>query len=476
MTEKTGVLILGGGLAGLSTAYHLERLGRGKLSCLVVEKEARPGGLAGSRTQDGFTFDHTGHLLHLHDPYGKELILDLLKGNLALHQRSAWIHSHGVYTRYPFQANTYGLPWRVVEDCVVGLLKTVHGRAAVPKPFPGERVPLLPFKEWSLGIFGAGISKHFMFPYNAKLWQVPLARLNHLNAEEQSRFTPKPAPDEVLYGALTDQRKGFGYNAHFRYPIRGGMQALPDALAARVGDRVLLGRRVLRVHLRDKVAEIEGLGEIRYERLVNTLPLPAFLDIAEPLPEGVRRARRLLLWNSVYNLNLGVARPNVSDKHWIYFPEPRYPFYRVGFSSNFSMDLAPRGASALYVEVSRRPERRVDLEGLERRVLGGLRSCGILRSSDRLLTRQWIVIPCAYVLCDFAHAGAKETIFRFLRRKDIGAYSIGRYGGWKYSFMEETILDGKRCAERLLGLSRNLRLVREREGDKQGQQELRTLR
>jgi hypothetical protein len=31
--------------------------------------------------------------------------------------------------------------------------------------------------------------------------------------------------------------------------------------------------------------------------------------------------------------------------------------------------------------------------------------------------------------------------------------SIGRYGGWKYSFMEETILDGKRCAERLLGIT-----------------------
>ena len=43
-----------------------------------------------------------------------------------------------------------------------------------------------------------------------------------------------------------------------------------------------------------------------------------------------------------------------------------------------------------------------------------------------------------------------ERIFAHLKVR--GVESIGRYGGWKYSFMEETILDGKKCAERLLGL------------------------
>ena len=54
------ILILGGGLAGMSTAYHL-----GDTPHLVLEAQATPGGLCRSRDVNGFTFDYTGHLLHL---------------------------------------------------------------------------------------------------------------------------------------------------------------------------------------------------------------------------------------------------------------------------------------------------------------------------------------------------------------------------------------------------------------------------
>jgi len=433
---KTDTLVLGAGLAGLSTAYHLRGLDP-RRSILVVEKRRSPGGAAGSVRQDGFTFDHTGHLLHLHDPYGKALILDLLKSNVAVHRRDTWVYSHGTYSRYPFQANTKGLPDKVVEDCVVGFMKTVH-RPAPLRPSPS-------FKEWSLATFGEGISRHFMFPYNSKLWRIPLERLT---TEWQGRFVPKPAPEEVLFGALADQEKGFGYNATFRYPKKGGSQSLCDALAARVPG-VRLGCPVTRIDLREKVAVIEGLGEVRYERLVSTLPLPELLDLAEELPASVRLARALLRWVSVYNLNIGVARAKMSEKHWVYFPESRFPFYRAGWTSNFSPDLAPKGTSSMYIEVSRDPGTKVDLPRLEGQILDGLKACGILRPSDKLATRLWLPIPCAYVVYDLNRTRALKAIFPYLSSR--GVESIGRWGGWKYSFMEETILDGKRCAERLVG-------------------------
>ncbi len=437
MALKTKTLILGGGLAGLSAAYHLNALSDG--DSLVVEKNAAPGGTAGSTTQDGFTFDQTGHLIHLHDPYGQRLIESLLAGNLRVLNRSSWIYSHGAYTRYPFQANTYGLPERVADGCVAEFLKTVHR--------PPRLAKRPSFKNWSLATFGKGISRSFMLPYNEKLWRTPLSRLT---TEWQGRFVPKPRASEVLRGALLEQTTAFGYNAVFRYPKRGGSQALADALAARlVPGQLRLSSPVLTVDLRERVATVRGIGEVAYERLVNTLPLKDFIALAGPWPRGVREAAAKLRCNSVYCLNLGVARPRVSDKHWIYFPEKRFPFYRVGFYSNFSTSAAPKGTSSLYIEFSARAGDKVNLARLEPAVLRSLVSCGLLKDSDKIPVKLWKPIPCAYVVYDFNRGPAMQRIFAHFKKS--GIESIGRYGAWKYSFMEETLLDGKRCAERLSG-------------------------
>lgn len=434
---KVDVLILGGGLAGLSVARHLGE--RGVRSRLVVEAKARVGGTAGSVTTGAFTFDYTGHLLHLHDPSGQALILDLLKDNLATHERKAWIYSQGAFTRYPFQANTHGLPPAIVAECVAGFLETVH------RPRALARAP--DFLSWSRATFGDGITRRFMRPYNEKLWRMPLSKLT---TEWQGRFVPKPSASEVVCGALTAGRSLLGYNATFRYPVRGGIQSLPDALAARLEAGIVrVESPVVAVDLREKVAAVKGLGEVRYERLVNTLPLNVFLDLAVPLPPAVKRARKALRWNTVWNLNLGIDRPAPADKHWIYYPEKRFPFYRVGYSSNFSPHLAPEGHCAVYIEASRPGGARVDCDKLEAAMIRGLRDAGLLRRSDEISTKIWMPVPVGYVVYDRARTPAVETIFRHFAA--LGVESIGRYGAWKYSFMEETILDGKRCAQRLTG-------------------------
>src|SRR6185312_14441281 len=102
-------------------------------------------------------------------------------------------------------------------------------------------------------------------------------------------------------------------------------------------------------------------GEILpYDHLVTTLPLVKFLALASPLAPEIETARRSLRWTSVYNLNLGIGRPALSDKHWIYFPEKKYPFYRVGFPMNFSTRMAPPGMSSMYVEMAYEPGRPPD--------------------------------------------------------------------------------------------------------------------
>lgn len=117
------IIILGAGLSGLSTAYHLQN------GCCVYEQEDEVGGLARSDKVDGFTFDYDGHLLHFKTDYVKKLIQKLLPGLFVAHSRNSWVFSHNVFTKYPFQANTYGLPSSVVKKCILGMFDAVSERS-----------------------------------------------------------------------------------------------------------------------------------------------------------------------------------------------------------------------------------------------------------------------------------------------------------------------------------------------------------
>ncbi len=393
---------------------------------------------------DGFTFDHTGHLLHLHNEYTRKLIRRLLPGNLRECARNAWIFSNGVYTRYPFQANLYGLPSKIVDECYLGLWEARRKYGDDPLRTNHR----LTFAEWSERLFGKGISEHFMFPYNRKLWTVPP---DTLTPDWCGQFVPQPRLQDVLVGAVTDRSTAFGYNVSFLYPHRGGIQVLSEAFAQKIGN-VRLGCSLEKLLWQEKKAVLSSGEMLPYAHLVSTIPLPELLKRLSPFPRELGEAAGQLRWTSVLCVNLGVNRRNISDKSWIYFPEDKFPFYRVGFPMNFSPQTVPDGCSSMYVEISSPPEKMPaspnSRNALLRRIREGLIACNVLKRSDTFPVVSYLPIPYAYVIYDQRRRSALETIQPWLRAR-ANTHSIGRYGAWKYSFMEEAILDGKELAETL---------------------------
>lgn len=423
-------LIVGGGLAGVSTAYHL---GNGRF--VLSEREGEVGGTARSFLIDGFTFDFTGHLLHLHNDYTRKLIPRLLNNDFYTCKRNTWIFSKDTYTRYPFQVFTKGLPDDVVDECVLGYFdRFVEG-------LPAEKRSRN-FSEWCRQVFGEGIARHFMLPYNEKLYQTPASKMT---TDWAGPFVPMPDLSDVIAGAIGTNDRSFGYNATFLYPRRGGIQALPAAMARGL-DGIRLKTSVSAIDWRRKTATLSSGEVVSYRNMVGTIPLPELLKVMRPLPAAVESALSRLRHASILCLNIGVQRPAISDKSWIYFPEADYPFYRVGFPMNFTPHVVPAGCSSMYVEV---PAKRWKAAGTDaallRDVRAGLVRAGILRATDKLPVVQFLPIRYAYVVYDENRTPALNTIFSFLRKN--GIQSIGRYGAWKYSFMEEAILDGKKAAE-----------------------------
>jgi protoporphyrinogen oxidase len=425
------ILILGGGLAGLSAAYHLRRAPH-----LVLEAEDAPGGLCRTREVSGFSFDYTGHLLHLRDPGMIALVDELLPDAFETISRQAFIRTRGVTLPFPFQANLHALPPALVSECVAGFVEALGSEA----PCGAEAS----FRDWSLSVFGRGISEAFMFPYNAKLFR---REPEAMTADWVSWSVPRPGLREVVRGALGLSNDGMGYNPTFRYPRRGGISVLPEALAARVAS-LRCGARVRSVDLAKRLVTLEDGESLAWERLVVTVPLPGFLRMTGE--RALAGEADGLDWSVVACLNLGVDREGVgAGAHWMYFPDPDVPFYRVGFPTSFSRGVAPPGASSMYVEIALSKGERPNPASLEVPVLDALRRQGILRESDKILVRDWTIIDPGYVIFDRRRLAALKTLVPRLEAR--GVHLAGRYGAWTYSYMERAMLDGLSIARRLEG-------------------------
>ena len=434
------ILVLGGGLAGLSAAWHLRELLPG-LPRLVLEAEDEPGGLCRSFHEGGFTFDLTGHYLHLRDPYAEGFVRRLLGDLLVPVERRARIHARGALLEFPFQANLHGLPREVVARCLTDFL------AARERPVPAD--PRGSFETWARATFGDGIAEEFLLPQNRKVYRAEPAELT---AEWVSWSVPRPSVEEVVRGALGLPSRGLGYNPRFLYPREGGIGVLPATLAREVGDDLRCGARVVSVDARERRVVLEGGEVLSFERLVSTLPLPYLLQRVRGLDGCPSRGRSLaemageLSWSRVVDLQLGIDRAGLADGvHWIYFPGDEYPFYRVGFPSNVAPALAPAGCSTASVEFSLGPREPIPAEEtLLELALDGLRRAGILGREDRVVLHRARLLDPAYVRYDRARTPVVEAARA--RLAEAGIHLAGRYGRWQYSFMERALLEGREVA------------------------------
>jgi len=430
-SSHTPLAILGAGLTGLSTSHHLGREG---IEHRLFERLDRAGGHAITIEEDGYRFDRTGHLLHLRDADLRAFALGFLGDDVLEVERRSLIWSHGTYTRYPFQANTFGLPPDVAYECLAGFVEAHHApKTSAPKNF----------EEFCLQHFGAGIAKHFMIPYNTRLWGVSP---KDITAAWCSRFVPLPKLEDVLAGAVGKTSAELGYNARFSYP-RLGIGELPKAMAKSLPVELELGRSPLAIDLHR--SEIEFTDEkVTFDVLVSTMPLSVLIGLLRNVPSEITEAANRLRCTHLYYLDVALDGPCGKPLHWVYVPEEKYPFYRVGCYSNFSAAMAPAGKANLYVELADRNE--PNLNELLPKVAHGLEEMGLIDAPSQIKFARVRRIDHAYVIFDHDYFRSLEVILPFLEKNHI--VTTGRYGGWNYSSMEDALRFGRDAAHRVSSL------------------------
>ena len=410
-------VILGAGITGLSIAYHLNKKNN---DFIIIEKEKTPGGLCRNINMDGYVFNYTGHFLHCHTEYVNELARKLVPGIKSI-KRNSFIYLGERIIPYPIQANIRYLPFS-------SRIKTSLGYVFRNKKEPAN------LRDWFISRFGRGLYDVFFCTYNQKLWKYPL---EEISPDFLKSYVPK-----YSFGSAD---RNIGYNAEFLYPD-GGIGELVSSLSR--GIEVLHGEVE---EIDDNYVYFEK-GAIKYDNLISTIPLPEFLRIFNTSIDVNKPKGENLIWNSVLCINIGIKgefsfNNNNSDSskfHWIYFPEKKYPFYRIGSLSNVSPELAPPEHSSVWVEISYR-EQPPD-ESVVDSVIDSLAGLGLF-NKDSVVHASEVDIPYAYPIYNRNRENIVREIYDFLNNYNITL--AGRFGKWEYSYMEESILEGKRIADLL---------------------------
>ncbi|HUA22052.1 MAG TPA: FAD-dependent oxidoreductase [Bryobacteraceae bacterium] len=421
--------ILGGGLAGITIAAHLEQ------DYEILEKESRGGGHCQTVQEQGFTYDAGGpHIIFSRNRQMVDYMVSLLGANVHQARRNNKIFFKGRYVKYPFENGLFDLEPQDRFECLYHYIQNDY-------PPPKSN-----FKEWIYHHFGKGLAEKYLIPYNEKIWNVPA---EELGLEWVEGRVPKPPVEDVIKAAVGVETEGYTHQLYYHYPLDGGIESLPRAMAANV-HHIVPDFNVERIWKEgDRWCVSNGLFTRRYDALACTIPIQELAAALEGVPREILAAVNALRYNSLVTVSVGFDTARVPDYTAIYVPDPAIRFHRLSFPAAFSPHNAPAGRSIIQAEITTNPgdgTHEMPDEELLADVISDMQDLGLARASEVCYSR---VLRTRY-----GYVVQNDACRRYLRQakayfEEIGIALCGRVAEFEYINMDVCIERAIQVAGRL---------------------------
>jgi protoporphyrinogen oxidase len=153
-----------------------------------------------------------------------------------------------------------------------------------------------------------------------------------------------------------------------------------------------------------------------------------------------------LRWVKVISIALSIK--GIRDEnfgHWHYYADPKIPFTKVIYMTNFDKHNAPDDGYGLLIEIPAVGNKNTGT--LINKVVNDLYKLKVLNRKDKVIDIHFWEVNPAFVIF------TKETPAIVARSKEYlqeyGVSLAGRYGNWEYSSMAENIEDGLNFVKQL---------------------------
>jgi protoporphyrinogen oxidase len=444
------VVILGGGLAGLSAGHVLSRAGR---PVQVLEADAAVGGLARTVVHGEFRFDLGGHRFHTSKPRVGELVRELLGEELLTVPRTSKILLRRRYFDYPLRPLNAVFGFGIPRSLMI-LLGYATARAAA-RLRPSSPISL---EDWVVANFGRPLFELYFRDYSEKVWGIACQRIAaEWMAQRVQGLSLGSAIRQALFKTRGDATPTLA--DEFVYP-RLGIGRIAEKLRAGIHESgaVLTDTRVMAIHhsgsrVRHVTVRQDGrVREIPGEEFIATIPLPQVARLLQPrAPVRVLAAAARLRQRDLVIVAVMLDQPRATGLTWLYFPETDIPFGRLHEPTNWSAQMAPPGKTLLVTEhFCFRGDATWGArdEDLVASTVAHLERLGLVRR-EKVLEGVVRRIPAAYPLFDVGHQEHCETLLAYLAQFS-NLHVAGRGGMFRYHNMDGAMESGMAVAETLL--------------------------